>query len=180
FIIQGPMGQPALVKCIVKFRIELDGVVDVGNDLAIIFLGVVRMAAGVVHIVARIELDGGIEIGNGLVQFLLRFIGQAPVIQRAIVVRFEPDGLAVVGDGLVVLLDVVIGQAAVIQRVIVFRFEPDGIAVVGDGLVVLLDVVIAMPAAKIGDGLGFQLEGGIVIGNGLGMLFLGIIRQARL
>src|SRR6516164_1669494 len=178
FIIQGPMGQSALVKRIVVLRIELDGLVRVGNDLAIIFLGIVGMAAGVVDIVARIEVDGGIEVGNRLVQFLLRLIGQAPVIQRAIVFRFEPDGLAVVGNGLVVLFDVVIGQAAVIQRVIVSRFEADGLAVVGDGLVVLFDVVIGMPAAKIGDRLGFQLEGGIVIRNGLDILLLGIVRQA--
>src|SRR5439155_4621762 len=90
---------------LVVFRIELYGLIGVGDRLIIFSLPEIAGAAPDVGVrILRFQLNGFGAIGNSLIvlSFATERVGARDV--RLVVFRIEFDGLSAIGDGLVVFI----------------------------------------------------------------------------
>ena len=133
-----------------EFRIELDGIVVVGDGVVDFTVEMPRQTAvEVAHSecsggfrVVGIDSDRMTQVSDTLVVFLLVGPGDAAVTVREPEFGIEPGGCRAIGDCLVVLLLLKPGIPAPAVRLDELRIEPNGLGEIGDRLVVL---ALALP-----------------------------------
>ena len=101
--------------CVGVFRVEADGLVEVGNGLVVLAHVAIGNAPATVRFGAfRVEPDGFVGVGNALVVLVLVDISAAPLAIGRGVFRVQADGLGKGRDGGVILLLLETGQTLLV------------------------------------------------------------------
>ena len=107
----------AIVKGNHVFRIELDGLIVVGDGAIEIALGLEQAGAVAVDPgIAGIEPGRPVVVGDGMVEVALGAVQVAAIVERSAVVGIERDRTVVIRDGAIDIAQGGIGVAAIEQQ----------------------------------------------------------------
>ena len=141
-----------------EFRVQADGLGEIGDGLLLLALDVVGDAAVVIRLGEfRLLADGLVIVGDGLVQLARGPVGAAAAIVGRGAIRVQADGLGVIVEDLVELAFSPVGAGPIAVGRGPFRVDLDGLGEGGNGGVVVLFLEAAKPLPA---GLGRRIGAG--------------------